>query len=45
MNFSGLQSLFVVSYDHSTVGHLDLFEYQSIPYRGWVMLDGSGCGI
>jgi hypothetical protein len=31
-NFSGLQSLFVVYYDHSTVGHLDLFEYQASAY-------------
>ena len=40
MNFSGLESLFVVYYDHSTVGHRHLFECQAIPLgdgrRGWM---------
>ena len=44
-NFSGPEPLFLVYSDHLTVGHRDLFEYQSIAQGGWIMPDVAGCVI
>ena len=38
--FCRLGVAFVVYYNHSTVGHRDLFDGQAIVSGGWVVLDG-----
>jgi len=44
-NLSGPEPLFLVYSDHLTVGHRDLFEYQSRLQGGWVMPDEARCAV